>query len=181
MTDFSIIPTKSVAVIIDVASLMPAKNSQSSIHYVRTALENQISLLDSADLAYIYDKNGELDFGKEISESISIISQWRHKKINVADAFEECVALLKECQPEGRGLFYITDNYKETNDAVVQTVLRSDAAKHIGCRYFIYGIGPAYSPSLFQLAEGIRVNYLTRHVADASDLETYISKDMENL
>jgi hypothetical protein len=180
LSTFEIFPIKSLCVIIDVLRELPAKDGKPPLEHVKNALVNGICKLDSDDNVYVYRDDGELKMGFTTAESVGVINDWTCRKVNVLAALEESVCLVSNYPDDHRGVFYLTDNYRSSNDGLFQALLECNRDKDLGCKFYVYGIGPGYHGTLATLGDGLP-GYHFRHLDDYSQLDQYFSEDVTNL
>jgi len=181
MTTFEVFYPKCACIVLDVAGVRPAKDGTPAYHHVRNGLIEGIATLEEDDLVYVYRSEGDLATGRFRGESVSVINDWHHRKVNVAKAIEECIVLAGSYSNALRGVFYITDNYKPIYDGLLREILRQEMRTDNNCRVFVYGIGVAYAQTLRTLGEEVSTHYHFRHLGDYSALAEVFREDLETL
>jgi len=173
---FEMYKPKCVAIVLDVAP-RPAKNGQLGYNYIKTGIIEGLRTLQSDDFVYVYRTAGDLAMGKTVSESVAVINDWHHQKLNVAVAIEECLLLVGQYAHSDKALFYITNNYKSMYDGLVQEAVRADVESGSECQVYFYGIGPGYSQTLKFVGESVSPYFNFRHMDDYPEFITVFPMD----
>ena len=181
MMTFEIFQPKCLCIILDVAGVRPARDGRSAYPYVKSGIVQGLSTLQDDDLVYVYRADGELTMGRTISESVSIVSDWQHKKFSIPMAIEESIVLTSQYDGTRRGVFYVTDNYKLTNDGLLRDSIRDEVNSDSNCLIFVYGIGKSYSQTLRHLGDGLSSHYNFTHLDDYSELGQNFVKDLKKI
>jgi len=181
MTTFQVFYPKCACIVLDVAGVRPARDGTPAYHHVKAGLIEGIATLEEDDLVYVYRSDGDLVTGRFRGESVSVINDWHHRKVNVATAVEECIVLAGSYPNALRGVFYLTDNYKPIYDGLLRETLRREAKTDGNCRVFVYGIGPSYARTLQTLGDEVSTHYHFRHLDDYSGVAEAFREDLETL
>lgn len=175
---FEIYPTKNISIIIDISKHVPSSDGKSVLEYVKKAIITGIESLEDDDLVYIYRQDGELEMGRTIAESVGIVSDWQHNSIHVANAFNESLVVLGQYNNNAkRAIFYITDNYRSSNDGLLSYALSIEEKCQMKCNFFIYGIGNSYNSSLSNIG-GINAKYSFTHIDEVANFAQIFRKDL---
>lgn len=183
MDEFEIFNPKCVCLILDVAGVRPAKDGFAGIEHVKTGIIKAFSQLQEDDLVYVYQEDGELAMGKTLGQSLSIVSDWQHKKMMVANAVDECIHLLRQhqSQEDHRGIFYFTDNYRSLNDGLLVECFNRRHLHGKETNMYVYAIGRSYAASLRTLMGSNNPFYHFRHLDDYSQVAKHFAEDLSKL
>lgn len=175
---FETFPLKCISIIVDVAGRVPAADGKPALGHVTEALINGLRATDSDDMVYVYRQEGELAMGQTVAESVGVLSDWRHEKLNVATALEESLVLVSQYDNTKRAIFYVTDNYKGQNDGLFREVFNINRHSRYDCSFFVYGIGGGYSKTLSEINRSYCNTYTFHHLDDPSKLAELFLQDL---
>lgn len=178
MQSFETFPLKCISIIVDVAGVTPAKDGSPALAHVTGALINGLRTMDSDDMVYVYRQEGELAMGQTVAESVGVLSDWRHDKLNVATALEESLVLVSQYDNTKRGIFYVTDNYKSQNNGLFREVFNINRHSRYDCSFFVYGVGRGYSKTLSDINRSYCNTYTFHHLDDPSELADLFTQDL---
>lgn len=176
---FERFPVKSIAIIIHVIGQIPAEDGNPYLFHIKNFLIEKIGKIESDDLIYVYNPEGDLKMADTPAESVAAIANFMETKFNLPIALKESIFLVGQSDYSHRGVFLITDDYCNKNDYMMNEALQYDLDKDYGCSFFFYGIGERYS-KLFNVGNfHPRVKYI--HFSDPKNVKDIFFDDFDKL